>query len=88
MSLTKEEVLDRRKDHAETLQRIETSITDIQTKLVTPEGKAYVEMAMKREARKEVFRQAVIEKTITSLVWSGIVGAAMLMWHGFKDHLK
>ena len=45
-------------------------------------------MAMKREARREKFREAVIQKTTISLVWSGIVGCGLLLWSGLKDHLK
>lgn len=49
----------------------------------------WVRLAIKREAQSVAFRQAVIEKTITSLVWGVFVflGAAIYEWaksHGFK----
>jgi len=49
----------------------------------------WVRMAIEAEAQSAQFRKAVIEKSITSLVWSGIVavGWMVLSWataHGYK----
>jgi hypothetical protein len=79
---------DRRKEHAELLQQISISITELKERTLSEEEKGYVLMAMKREARKEKFREAVIQKTTISLIWSAIVGTGILVWTGLKDHLK
>lgn len=52
------------------------------------EYKPYLDMAMKREARREMFQNAVIEKTTITLVWAIIVGAAALFWDGAVGHIK
>jgi hypothetical protein len=46
-------------------------------------------MAIKKEAQSIALRQAIIEKSLTGLVWAAIVGvgAMFLQWataHGYK----
>lgn len=48
----------------------------------------YIKKAMEREARRERLHQAIIEKTLTALVWSFIVGAGALFWQTIVDHWK
>jgi hypothetical protein len=56
--------------------------------VLTPDQKEYVTMARKREARKEAFREAVIQKTSISLLWSALVGVGYLIWQGVTSHWK
>ena len=42
--------------------------------LLTDEEHRYVQAAIKREAQKIAFRQSVIDKTLTGLVWALVVG--------------
>ena len=49
----------------------------------------WVKMAIAAEARKIKFRDAIIEKSLTGLVWLGIlgIGSIFVQWaqaHGFK----
>lgn len=49
----------------------------------------WVRMAIKREAQSIALRQAIIEKSLSSLVWSGVVaiGYLFVQWaaaHGYK----
>lgn len=49
----------------------------------------WVRMAIKREAQSIALRQAIIEKSLSSLVWSGVVaiGYMFVQWvaaHGYK----
>lgn len=49
----------------------------------------WVELAIKKQAQSIAFRQSVIEKSLTGLVWAGIVGFGLIMreWlnaHGLK----
>lgn len=45
----------------------------------------WVRLAIQAEAERAAFRKAVIEKTLVSLVWAGVVGIAVLMFNGFLD---
>ncbi len=49
----------------------------------------WVRMAIKKEAQSIKLRQAIIEKSLSSLVWSGVVaiGYLFVQWaaaHGYK----
>lgn len=49
----------------------------------------WVRMAIKKEAQSIALRQAIIEKSLTGLVWAAIVGmgAMFLQWataHGYR----
>ena len=48
----------------------------------------FLSLLIEREKQKIAFRKAVIEKTTSSLIWSGFVGLGITMWAGLKDHLK
>lgn len=48
----------------------------------------YIESLIAREEKRAKFRDAVIEKTLASLVWSGVVAIAIACWSYVKDHLK
>lgn len=48
----------------------------------------FLSILIEREKQKIAFRKAVIEKTMSSLIWSGFVGLGVLLWTGFKDHIK
>lgn len=51
---------------------------------LSDEEHQWVKMAIKKEAQSIALRQAIIEKSITSLVWSFIVGAGLV----FLDYLR
>lgn len=56
---------------------------------LTDDEQRWVRMAIKKEAQSIALRQAIIEKSITGLVWSAIVavGAMFVQWataHGYK----
>lgn len=58
--------------------------------IITEEEHQWVKLAIKKEAQSIALRQAVIEKTLTGLVWGALllVGAMALEWaksHGFKQ---
>lgn len=61
--------------------------TIIKTANLSDDERQWVRLAIQREARIERFRSAVIEKTLTALIWAGIVGVAALIWRGFKQVL-
>lgn len=56
---------------------------------LTEDEQRWVRMAIQREAQSIELRKAIIEKSITGLVWLAIlgVGSAFMQWataHGFK----
>ncbi len=53
---------------------------------LTEEEQQWVRMAIKREAQSIALRQAIIEKSLTSLVWSVLVGLGFLVVDFFKNH--
>ena len=52
---------------------------------LSPEEAHWVRLAIQAEAERAAFRKAVIEKTLTSLIWAGVVGVGILMFNGFVD---
>lgn len=53
---------------------------------LTDEEQQWVRMAIKREAQSIALRQAIIEKSLTSLVWSLLVGLGFLLVDFLKNH--
>jgi hypothetical protein len=51
---------------------------------LTSEEREWVRLAIKREARIESFRSAVIEKTLAGLVWAALVGIGLAAWEYVK----
>lgn len=43
-------------------------------------------MAIQKEAQTLDFRKAVIEKTLSSLIWAGIVGIGYIFLDFLKNH--
>lgn len=53
---------------------------------LTDEELQWVRLAIEAESRKIRFRDAVIEKSLAGLVWSGLVGIGYLIVDFFKNH--
>ena len=53
---------------------------------ISEEQLHWVNLAIQKEAQSNRLREAIIEKTITSLVWSAFVGVAYLILDFFKNH--
>ena len=56
--------------------------------LLTEEEVEWVRVAIKREAKKSKLYDAIIEKSLSSLFWSFLVGLGYAVWSYLKDHLK
>jgi len=72
---------------------VEASRQNILSAQLSADEHRWVQMAIQAEASKLAFRKAVIEKTITGLIWLAIVGAGTALWqvtyewlvnHGYK----
>jgi hypothetical protein len=80
---------ERRTDQNERFNRIEEKIDKLASRVCIHEDHHdYIAKAMAREARKEEFREAVIQKTTISLIWSFLVGVGYLIWQGVTSHWK
>ncbi len=53
---------------------------------LTEEEHRWVQLAIQREAQSIKFRDAVIEKTLASLLWAAIAGIGYLVVDFFKNH--
>ncbi len=56
------------------------------TKLLSEEERLWVRLAIKREAQSIQLRQAIIEKTLTGLVWAGLLGLGVIFYEYIKAH--
>lgn len=53
---------------------------------LTDDEQRWVRMAIEREAQSIALRKAIIEKTLTSLVWLFVVGLIAIFWEFLKEH--
>jgi hypothetical protein len=75
ISVTKQELQD-----IVTEAIVEASKQNIISAQLSDEEHRWVQMAIQAEASKLAFRKAVIEKTITGLIWLGITGFGAAVW--------
>jgi hypothetical protein len=61
-------------------------IQSVPRKELTDEELQWVRLAIEAESRKIRFRDAVIEKSLAGLVWSGLAGIGYLVLDFFKNH--
>jgi hypothetical protein len=48
----------------------------------------WLDMLIAREAKKAAFQQAIIDKTVTALVWSALAGLGLVLWTMFKEYAQ
>lgn len=65
---------------------IAAALRQTQTDRLTDEERQWVRLAIEAEARKIKFRDAVIEKTLSGLVWAGLVGFGYIFIDFLKSH--
>jgi len=53
---------------------------------LTEEEQEWVRMAIQREAQSIALRRAIIEKSLSSLVWSALVGGGYIFLDFLKNH--
>lgn len=56
----------------------------IDTYMPPEDERKWVQLAMKREARREALHNAIIEKSLTGLVWAAIVGFGYILLEYLK----
>lgn len=53
---------------------------------LSADERQWVRLAIQKEAQSIKLRQAIIEKTLSGLVWAAIAGLAILVGDYFKNH--
>ena len=75
-------------ERAEFVQDIAEAISQ-KASTLTDDEQRWVRMAIQREAKSALFREAIINKTMGGLVWAGLLGVGAILldyarFHGFK----
>lgn len=73
-------------ERSELIADIVLALTAAPKKELTAEELDWVRLAIAAEARKIKFRDAVIEKSLTGLVWSAILGFGYVLLDFLKSH--
>jgi hypothetical protein len=76
-------------ERLEFINDLTTALNKNSVSTLTDEEQRWVRIAIQKEAQTIDFRKAVIQKTMSSLIWSALVGMGyiVLSWlnqHGFK----
>ena len=73
-------------ERAALVAEIAVALQSLPKKELTDDELQWVRLAIAAEARKIKFRDAVIEKSLTGLVWSAIVGFGYVMLDFLRTH--
>lgn len=63
------------------------AVTGAQQPQLSDDELRWVKLAIEAESRKIRFRDAIIEKTLTGLVWLALTGVGYILWDWFKAHI-
>lgn len=73
-------------ERAQLVADITAALNAAKNNELTDDERQWVRLAIEAEARKIRFRDAVIEKSLTGLVWSGILGFGYILLDFLKNH--
>ena len=74
-------------DIDELVQRtVRTTVEQLHQSCLNNEEQSWVRLALAREARREQLQRAIIEKSLTGLVWAAVVGLGYLILDFAKNH--
>lgn len=73
-------------ERAEFVSDVAAAIGRVTEPVLTEEEQQWVRLAIQKEAQSIKLRQAVIEKTLAGLVWSGVIGLGYVFLDFFKNH--
>lgn len=84
----KSQVVERREFMKETIETaVESAVKAAMPKTpLTDDEHRWIQLAIQSEAQSIAFRRAVIEKSLTGLVWALIVGIGMVLREYFTAH--
>lgn len=73
-------------ERAELVQELTQALACASSNQLTDEERQWVRLAIEAEARKIKFRDAVIEKTVTGLIWMALCGLGYLVLDFLRNH--
>jgi len=73
-------------ERKELISEIICAIGLVNPPLLSEDETRWVKMAIQREAQSIELRKAIIEKTITGLIWAAIVGCGYILLDFLKSH--
>lgn len=73
-------------ERAELIADLKEALSDAPSPQLSEEEHQWVKMAIQKEAQSIALRQAIIEKSLSSLVWSGIVGMGIVLLEYLRNH--
>lgn len=72
------------------LRTVQTTVQELQQQhqpaCLSAEEQSWVRLALAREARREALQRAIIEKSLTGLVWAALVGFGFLVLDFLRNH--
>ena len=73
----------------ELISLVKTAVNEaVEAHPLSPDEVHWVRMAIQAEAERAALRKAIIEKTLTSLVWAAIVAAAWFLYDVFSQYFQ
>lgn len=78
-------------DILERLEAVETEVKVLRTAFPTGDvdgHRRYHELMIEEIEEKRRLRRAVVEKSISGLVWAGMVGIGVALWHYLKQAIR
>jgi len=80
--------IDQHDKHIDTLVHttVAEAVSNLQEKLLAPEERAWVRLAVEAQAQRVKLRQAIIDKTLTALVWVLLAWIATVLFEYAKAH--
>ena len=80
---------DQREEHISVVIRsaVQEAVTEAVEKYMPAEAeRKWVQLAMKREARREQLHNAIIEKSLTALAWAVLLGIGSIIYQWLQLH--
>ena len=62
---------------------IKRTVEEVQAACLNPDEQRWVRLAIEREARRAALARAVIEKSLSGLVWAGLIAGGVALWQEF-----
>lgn len=73
-------------ERAEFVADVAAAINRVAEPALSEDEQQWVRLAIQKEAQSIKLRQAVIEKTLSGLAWSGLVGLGYIVLDFLKSH--
>ena len=65
---------------------VDKAVTQMKSSLLSDEERAWVKLALEAQSQRVKLRQAIIDKTLTALVWSALAWIGIVLLEYAKSH--